>query len=318
MPLLKAEAEKLSNNDLIGGVIEEIIDRDSVFNLLPFVKTTGKAYVYNREVEMTGNAAGTFVAPSATIAAGAATYDEITTNLRIIAGDVDVDKFLATTMDDTNDQLATQIGLKAKYVGRTFQDKIINGDSGATVAGKAAGAAGPEFDGFKKWADATASQTIAASAANGDALTQELLDELLDLVPNGADVIFMHSKLIRYYKALLRIAGGNDGAMLQLENFSRPVLAHSGVPILANDFIGTTDTKGASSVLSSIYVARMNELDGVHGIYGGDNAGMAVESIGTVQDKDSWRYRVKWYAGLALKSSKSLARATEIDTSTYS
>ena len=33
-----------------------------------------------------------------------------------------------------------------------------------------------------------------------------------------------------------------------------------------------------------------------------------VEDIGTVQNKDAWRWRVKWYAALALKSTKSLAR----------
>lgn len=33
MPLLREEAEKLSNNQLVQGVVEEIIDRD---DLLPF------------------------------------------------------------------------------------------------------------------------------------------------------------------------------------------------------------------------------------------------------------------------------------------
>ncbi|WEU67478.1 major capsid protein [Xanthomonas phage JGB6] len=49
MPLLKVEAEKLSHTDLIRGVIEEVIDQEDLFAVLPFVKTEGKAYVYNRE-----------------------------------------------------------------------------------------------------------------------------------------------------------------------------------------------------------------------------------------------------------------------------
>ena len=48
MPLLKAEAEKLSNNTLISGVIEEIIDRDAMFGMLPFMQVNSKALVYNR------------------------------------------------------------------------------------------------------------------------------------------------------------------------------------------------------------------------------------------------------------------------------
>ena len=37
MALLKVEAEKLSNNDLVAGVIEEIIDKEDLFAVLPFV-----------------------------------------------------------------------------------------------------------------------------------------------------------------------------------------------------------------------------------------------------------------------------------------
>ncbi len=35
MPLLREEAEKLSNNELEQGVIETIIDRDDLFAVLP-------------------------------------------------------------------------------------------------------------------------------------------------------------------------------------------------------------------------------------------------------------------------------------------
>jgi hypothetical protein len=35
---------------------------------------------------------------------------------------------------------------------------------------------------------------------------------------------------------------------------------------------------------------------------------MVVEDIGTVQNKDANRIRVKWYCGMVLKSNRSLAR----------
>ncbi len=38
MPLLREEAEKLSNNQLVQGVVEEIIDRDDLFAILPLHK----------------------------------------------------------------------------------------------------------------------------------------------------------------------------------------------------------------------------------------------------------------------------------------
>ncbi|EXU29504.1 hypothetical protein J762_3576, partial [Acinetobacter baumannii 24845_9] len=45
MPLLREEAAKLSNNQLVSGVVEEIIDKDEMFAFLPFVGVKGKAYV---------------------------------------------------------------------------------------------------------------------------------------------------------------------------------------------------------------------------------------------------------------------------------
>ena len=49
MPLLKVEADKLSQNEMVSGIIEEIIERDDLFSVLPFTRINGKAYVYHRE-----------------------------------------------------------------------------------------------------------------------------------------------------------------------------------------------------------------------------------------------------------------------------
>lgn len=291
MPLLKAEAEKLSQDDMRRGVIEEIIEKDDLFRLLPWDSTQGKAYVYNREKTL---ATGNWLDPNETVLESASEFDQITTNLRILIGDVDVDKFLERTMSDLNGQKAAQIAAKLKGMANQFKDAVINGD----VTNK-------QFDGIKKLV--TAGQTISAGA-NGNAITFDMLDEILDAVPNGADVIFMREGTVRAFRALLRAAGGNDGAMLQLENFSRPVLTHNGVPILVNNYIADDETQGTNPATTSVYAARLNVADGLHGIFGGEAAGFEIEDIGTVQNKDASRTRIKWYAGMALKSTLSLAR----------
>jgi hypothetical protein len=293
MPLLRVEAEKLSNNQLVAGVIEEIIEKDELFALLPFVGVNGKAYVYDRE-----NALPTadFLDPNDTVNEGAGTFTEVTAKLRILAGDVDVDKFLQETMGDTNDQKATQIALKAKAVARKFKQTLANGDSAVDTK---------SFDGLQK--QVAAGQTITAGA-NGAALTLSMLDELCDTVPNGADCLVMRPGTIRAYRSLLYATGGIVPAMVEIPNFGVPVLAHNGVPIVRNDFLPGNETQGASSVCCSVYAARMNELDGLHGLFGGASAGLRIEELGTVQNKDAERIRVKWYAGMALKSTKSLAR----------
>jgi hypothetical protein len=298
MALLKTEAEKLSNNQLVAGVIDQIIERDDLFAVLPFTKVNGKAYVYNRENALGGAA---FLDPNDAVSEGAATFTEVVSKLRILAGDVDVDKFLQSTMGDTNDQMAIQIAKKAKSVARAFHQELATGDSTVNAKG---------FDGLAKLAaDAGGSQTVSAGT-NGGALTLAMLDELCDAVPNGADVIVMRRGTIRAFRTLLRATYGTDAVMQQVKNFDgRPMLTHNGIPVIMNEFLAANETQGTSEGnTTSVYALRLNELDGLHGIYGGENAGIVVENIGTVQNKDATRIRVKWYTGVALKSTRSIAR----------
>jgi len=296
MALLKTEAEKLSNNQLVSGVIDQIIERDDLFSVLPFVGVNGKAYVYNRENALGGAA---FLDPNDSVSESAATFTEVVAKLRILAGDVDVDKFLQTTMGDTNDQMAIQIAKKAKAVARAFHQTLATGDTGTNAKA---------FDGLPTLAAAAPSTQNLSAGANGNALTLSMLDELCDAVPNGADVIVMRRGTIRAFRGLLRATYGTDAVMQQLENFGRPMLTHNGIPVIMNEFLAADEVQGTEDASTSVYALRLNELDGLHGLYGGDNAGIVVENIGTVQNKDATRIRLKWYTGLALKSSRSIAR----------
>lgn len=296
MALLKAEAEKLSNNQLVAGVIDQIIERDDLFSVLPFVGVNGKAYVYNRENTL-GSA--DFIDPNEAITESAASFTEVVAKLRILAGDVDVDKFLQTTMGDTNDQMAIQIAKKAKAVARAFHQTLATGDSGANAKA---------FDGLPTLAAAAPNTQLVSAGTNGNALTLSMLDQLCDAVPNGADVIVMRRGTIRAFRGLLRATYGTDAVMQQLENFGRPMLTHNGIPVIMNEFLAGDEDQGSNTDTCSVYALRLNELDGLHGLYGGNDAGIVVENIGTVQNKDATRIRLKWYTGLALKSSRSIAR----------
>jgi hypothetical protein len=297
MPLLRTEAEHLSNNQLVAGVIDQIIERDDLFSVLPFTGVNGKAYVYNRENTL-GSA--DWLDPNDAVNESAATFTEVVAKLRILAGDVDVDKFLQTTMGDTNDQMAIQIAKKAKAVARAFHQTLATGDSNVN---------GKQFDGLPTLAAAAGGTQTVDGGANGNALTLSMLDQLCDAVPNGADVIVMRRGTIRAFRGLLRATYGTDAVMQQLENFGRPMLTHNGIPVIMNEFLAGDEDQGTSlDNTCSVYALRLNELDGLHGLYGGGDAGIVVENIGTVQNKDATRIRLKWYTGLALKSSRSIAR----------
>lgn len=296
MPLLRVEAERLSNNFLESGVITEIIDRDQMLALLPFMQVNNKAYVYNREKTLPGI---DWLDPNEAINESAATFEEVIAKLRIMAGDVDVDNFLRETMGDTNDQLVEQIAAKSKAINRQFHICVARGDATANAK---------QFDGLPNLV--TDEQTIlAGGAANGAAIALTDLDELKDLVPLGADAFIMRSATRRAVLNAMRLAGGTTPPMITIENFNgAPVLAHDGVPILVNDFLADDETTGTNDATCSVYAVRFNESDGLVGLYGGPTAGVRIEEVGTVQNKDAIRIRVKWYVGLALKSTKSIAR----------
>lgn len=293
MPLLKTVAEMMSPDDPIAGVIEEFIDRDEMLALLPFQQVNGKALVYHREKTL---ATVDFLDPNDTVNEGAVDFDEVVAKLRIIAGDVDIDKFLQETMSNLNDQKAIQIAAKVKAMARKFAQTVVEGDTAVDAK---------SFDGLKKLT--VAGQQLTAGA-NGAALTLSMLDDLVDKVPLRPDAIIMRSGTYRAILALLRALGGTTPPMVMVENFGM-VPAHNGVPILRNDFIASNETQGtAVGVCTSVYAVRFNEVDGFHGLFGGQSAGFRIEDIGTVQNKDATRTRVKMYVGAALKSTKSVAR----------
>lgn len=298
MPLLRDVAETLSQEDMLRGVIEEIIHRDDLLALLPFARTDGKALVYIREKT---NSEGTFLDVNEVVPEGTSDVEEVVTKLRIIAGDVDVDKFLDETMSDKNDQKAIQIAMKAKGMSTTFRRALVQGNN--TTDAKS-------FDGIAKLVADTGN--FFEAGANGAAISLAMLDQLIDkLDGRRPDALMMRSGTLRALKALWRAAGGNTGGMLQLENYGM-IPQHDGIPIIINDFIPGNVAQGSTANTCSVYALRLNEVDGLHGLYGGESAGIRVEDIGTVQNKDATRTRLKWYCGLALKSTKSLAAVTGV------
>jgi HK97 family phage major capsid protein len=293
MPLLMDEAAKLSQEDKARGVIEEIIDRDELFALLPFQHVNDKVFTYVREGTLSE---GDFLDAYDPVPEGAATFNEVTTKLKVLAGDVDIDKFTAAVQSGLNPQVAIQIAAKAKALGRKFRRTIVNGDSTANPK---------SFDGVKTLTPSA--QTLVAGA-NGAAVSAEMLDELLDAVTLGADVLMMRRGTWRAIRAIMRSFGGNTGDMIQIPNFGKPIPGYDGIPVIINDYITADEVQGSATATTSIYALRLNEADGFHGIYGGPSAGIQFEDIGTIQNKDASRFRVKWYSATALKATHSVAR----------
>jgi hypothetical protein len=130
-----AESAKLAQNELVAGVIENVITVNRFFEVLPFDGIEGNALAYNRE-NVLGDVQNTTVGDAIT-AKAAATFTQVTSSLTTIIGDAEVNGLIqATRSGDGNDQTAMQIASKAKSCGRQYQDQMITGDGTSnTVTG---------------------------------------------------------------------------------------------------------------------------------------------------------------------------------------
>jgi len=293
MPLLVEEAAKLSIEDKQRGVIEEIIDRDELFAFVPFVKSNDKVFSYVREGELPQ---GDWYDPYEDIEESGAKFIEVEAKLKVLAGQVDIDNFTAETQSTLNDQVAIQLAAKAKGLGRQFRNNLINGDTAVNPK---------QFDGLRKLV--VSAQTLEAGA-NGNSVAYAALDELMDAVKLGAGCLMMRSGTWRAIRELNRLHGGNMAETVMIKNFGLPIKAYDGMPVIINDFIATNETQGTNTNTTSVYALRLNEVDGFHGLYGGESAGIRIDDIGKLERRDATRWRLRWYCGAALRATHAVAR----------
>jgi HK97 family phage major capsid protein len=289
MALTLAEAAKLSNDILLTGVIETVIQDSPVLQALPFIEIVGNGLTYNRE-----NAAATaaFYDVGDTWTESTPTFTQITATLKILGGDADIDNFLMATRSNLQDLEAAIVQLKAKALQLKFEDTFVNGDTSGDAK---------SFDGVDKLC--VSGQTV-SMGTNGATLTLAKLDELVDAVKGGKPQLLLMSKRSR--RTLNGLARAS-GAFLETDRneFGQMVQFYDGIPIGPSDYISDTKTVGTSNDCSTVYAMQFGE-----GALAGLTApgGLAIERVGSLESKDATRTRVKWYVSLALFNTLKLAR----------
>ncbi|MCA1232022.1 MULTISPECIES: major capsid protein [Bacillus] len=294
MAISLVESAKLTQDALKKGVITEYAQNSAALEVLPFIEMEGNAFSYNREGALPGI---DFRGVNEAYKESSGTVNNQVARLAILGGDVDVDKFIAQTRSNINDQRMVQTSLKVKAFARFFEKNFIDGDVGANPNG---------FDGLKKL-----TTSVVDAGENGNTLTLSMLDELLDAVDGGPNVLLMSKEMRRNLKALIQAENGyfeTEG----YDAFGRPVLMYGGVPIRTigkdtnnAEILGFNETQGTSTDTGSIYALRVDEADGVAGI---TNGGVQVYDLGELQQKPAYRTRIEFYAGLVVQNSSSAAR----------
>ena len=316
MALSLAEADKYSTNQVLVGVAEITMDQNPLLGLLPFTPIRGNALQYQRELAAS---APTFIAAGGTVTEGVPTTSLITTALKILIGDADIDNFLRVTRSKDQDLRAELLAIKARNFADTWGDAAIYGSIDAAAA---------QFDGLHEIIadDVTAQQLHAGSVATPGVGTFTLLRELVDLIRPRPTVLIMSRRTRRGIQKLA-VSQGWDLALTNVAGIDRQVQTFNEVPILPCDFITDTETIASSAfaaktggTASSIFACRLAE-DGLFGISADDpNAQddleriIQVEEVGALETQDARRTRLKAYTALCVKASQAIGRIDGISS----
>lgn len=288
------EAAKLSNDEVIEGIVEDIISQDTWFEYLPFVQIGGLSHVFKRERELASvDFAGIGEDLTTDDYRKGATFETVNVGIQAIMAEILIDSQIDDQLSDIDDQLQVQISSKAKAMSRYFMNACINyGVNGFTFEQTNNGRLGaatfedaPIFKGMRAILDdeqgnaddinhpfyngGNATQTIelieddSASARLGKpgrVFTLEDLDKLLDAVTKGPEFLLMNKSMRRILRTLLRnTGGGTDAAQVMRQDLGsgKPMLHYQEIPVFISDFV--SDVEAVHKVhTSAVTIASMN------------------------------------------------------------
>jgi hypothetical protein len=303
MAITLLESAKLSQDTLKKGVMETFVLNAPVLQMLPFMEIQGNSYRYNEELTLPGVE---FRAVNGAYSESTGTVNPKTESLVILGGDADVDKFIAQTRSNINDQRAIQTALKTKALAYKFQDTFFNGDTATDEN---------SFDGLKK--RLTGNQVIVADTNGLDIDADqasmykflEALDALIYQTAGKADALFMDSKTLLKIKSIARQLGYFDKTV---DAFGRSVMAYDGVPMFAagektdgTKIIGHDEVQGTANNTTSIYAVKFGADEFVSGL---TNGGVQVYDLGELESKPAYRTRIEFYCGIGVFNGKAAAR----------
>jgi len=126
----------------------------------------------------------------------------------------------------------------------------------------------------------------------------------VDTVKAGKpELLLMSRRSRRIINKLARTAG--TFLETDRDQFGQMVQFYDTIPIGVSDYIPDDQTVGTSEDCSTIYALQFGEgaLAGLTG-----PGGLQVERVGSLEQKDASRSRIKWYTSIALFNTLKLAK----------
>lgn len=313
MAMTLADAQELTDNPRVPGVLRVLMTSTTVLDRLPFENIAGGAFVYSKDATLP---AAAFRAVNAGYTESTGTHTDATETLTILGGEFVVDRFLEATRSNGNvsSLVAEQRDLKTRSINAKFSDTFINGDTGSDANA---------FNGLK--VRLTGAQVLSSgtngAVINTDTTTRQAffdrLNALIELVP-GCDALYMNSDVLSILRSAMRRETVATTTQEQL-GARRIVDTWNGIPLLniglkadQTKIIPQTETQGASTDASSIYAVNFTETTGEQGVLGITNGGLLVDPVVMLETKPSYMGRIEMYGGIALLGPTPAARLTGV------
>jgi hypothetical protein len=287
----------LGNDEIKRAGIIELFATPDLLRVIPFMDIQGGAYVYLQEGQLSGVA---FRGINESYTTSTGVINPQTERLRIVGGDLDVDKALLKTHGA--DIRTRQERMKIKALSLYIAGKIITGDSETDPR---------QFDGLRK--RITGAQLFpAGGTANGDPLSLATLDEAIDQV-DGATHLVMSKRMRNLLSQSAKNQAVSGYVVWDKNEFGERVMFYNDLPILTTDYDDTgvqvidfTETcpGGGTATGTSIYVVHIGD----EGVVGLQNGSMEVDDLGQIQSAPVYRTRIEWLVSLAVMSGRAAAR----------
>ena len=314
MALPLAQADFLTHDLVMAGIVEETVEEDALFNYLPFEDLNGyKQVAWNRESTLP--AESQYIGVNEEVAESTPTWSQQTDTLKILADRIEIDNFLADTKDAVQSVVGAAVASKGKQMMRKFHDTFYYGSSSTNAN---------TFDGL---------HTLVASAqtieqGTGGAGVAGTLSELTQLAttikPGAADALFMnrnmHRRLSMPYIANLTINTTKN-------TIGDMVPDYAGIPIVVTDWLTQTESVSSTTFSSklggattSIFAVKFGRdarvVPGTNGVYqnngilGLQSGGMQIGAPHPLERKLGFSIQLHWYHTMILGSTLSLAAYT--------
>jgi hypothetical protein len=297
-------------------ILQTFAQASPLLAAMPLTQIQGNSFAWTRAANL-GSVEFRAVNGAYTEAAGSVETRSVA--LKIIGGDLDVDRFLVQTHGP--EARSAHETMKATLLAQTIAHQIIKGSTTA-IPGATANANG--FDGLQaRFGAGFGSNAVSDTGENADqiiqnsggaALSLKSLDEAIQAVDNPTHLL-MAKKTKVNMTAFLR---NSSSISTSRDEFGRIVTSYAGLPILEADVLGTSsglqqigfNENNDSS--TSIYVMSMSDM----GLQVVQNGGIDVRDLGEQDSKPVFRTRVEWYCNLVDIHPRCVARLYDISDAT--